>query len=678
MPPNLQISARNDLLNILKNFFENENINYDKNNLALSTPNRLIIYFKNVQKEVIKISKNIRGPSTNSSEEALKGFLISNKIAKNKIYKKKLDNGEYYFFNTPKKKIKTKFLLEEKIPDLLSKIKWKKSMRWGSYELYWGRPLKSIMAIYDGNTLGFNYYHLKSSNKTVVDKDFEEKTKVIKDFKSYKKFFSKERIIIDQNERKKFIEKNLINSSKSKNYKLFIKNKLIDDVTNILDRPKIILCSFDKKFLKMPKELIVTTIEYHQKYFLVYDQSSKLTNMFYVVADCNDNKGLIKKGNENVIEARLSDAEYFWNINKSKNMIKQVSLLQNVNYFKGLGSYLDKVQRLKKICGFLSDEFLISKEKVEIASTLSKVDLLSELVNEFPELQGILGGYFAEAQGFDKEICDSIKDQYLPLGADSRIPKNIYSITLSLADKIDTLVGFFGVNITTSSSKDPYGLRRLTLGLIKIIIHNNKNIKLNELINFNCQVYESQSIKFDNKVILDKLSNFILERLKYFMKDKEIRQDIIETSLININLNNLHVIYTKAYKLNKIINKEVGKDLIKNYKRAYNLINSDLNKIEYETLSSVDPALFKNDYEKNLYKKLHDIRKNFYNIKIENDYDAQLMLLASIKQDINIFFENVIVNDNDESIKKNRLLLLKFLCKTFDNYLSFAKIENIK
>ncbi len=678
MPPNLQISARNDLLNILKNFFENENINYDKNNLALSTPNRLIIYFKNVQKEVIKISKNIRGPSTNSSEEALKGFLISNKIAKNKIYKKKLDNGEYYFFNTPKKKIKTKFLLEEKIPDLLSKIKWKKSMRWGSYELYWGRPLKSIMAIYDGNTLGFNYYHLKSSNKTVVDKDFEEKTKVIKDFKSYKKFFSKERIIIDQNERKKFIEKNLINSSKSKNYKLFIKNKLIDDVTNILDRPKIILCSFDKKFLKMPKELIVTTIEYHQKYFLVYDQSSKLTNMFYVVADCNDNKGLIKKGNENVIEARLSDAEYFWNINKSKNMIKQVSLLQNVNYFKGLGSYLDKVQRLKKICGFLSDEFLISKEKVEIASTISKVDLLSELVNEFPELQGILGGYFAEAQGFDKEICDSIKDQYLPLGADSRIPKNNYSITLSLADKIDTLVGFFGVNITTSSSKDPYGLRRLTLGLIKIIIHNNKNIKLNELINFNCQVYESQSIKFDNKVILDKLSNFILERLKYFMKDKEIRQDIIETSLININLNNLHVIYTKAYKLNKIINKEVGKDLIKNYKRAYNLINSDLNKIEYETLSSVDPALFKNDYEKNLYKKLHDIRKNFYNIKIENDYDAQLMLLASIKQDINIFFENVIVNDNDESIKKNRLLLLKFLCKTFDNYLSFAKIENIK
>ena len=678
MPPNLQISARNDLLNILKNFFENENINYDKNNLALSTPNRLIIYFKNVQKEVIKISKNIRGPSTNSSEEALKGFLISNKIAKNKIYKKKLDNGEYYFFNTQKKKIKTKFLLEEKIPDLLSKIKWKKSMRWGSYELYWGRPLKSIMAIYDGNTLRFNYYHLKSSNKTIVDKDFEQKTKLFKDFKSYKKFFSKEKIIIDQNERKKFIEKNLINSSKSKNYKLFIKNKLIDDVTNILDRPKIILCSFDKKFLKMPKELIVTTIEHHQKYFLVYDQNSKLTNMFYVVSDCDDKKGLIKKGNENVVEARLSDAEYFWNINKSKNMIKQVSLLQNVNYFKGLGSYLDKVQRLKKIGGFLSDEFLISKEKVEIASTLSKVDLMSELVKEFPELQGILGGYFAEAQGFDKEICDSIKDQYLPLGADSKIPKNNYSITLSLADKIDTLVGFFGINITTSSSKDPYGLRRLTLGLIKIIIHNKKNVKLSELINLSCQVYESQSIKFDNKVILDKLSNFILERLRYFMKENEIRQDIIETSLININLNNLQSIYIKAYKLNKIINKEIGKDLIKNYKRSYNLLNSDLNKIEYENLGSVDPALFKNDCEKNLYKKLHEIRKDFTNFKIENDYDAQLMLLASVKQHINIFFENVIVNDNDESIKKNRLLLLKFLCKTFDNYLSFAKIENIK
>ena len=678
IPPNLQISARNNLVENFINFFEKENIKYDKNFSSLSSPNRLIIHFKHIQNELIKDSKEIRGPRCDANEDALNGFLSSNQISTNKIYKKKVDKTEYYFYKTLKKTIKTKKLLEENIPNLLTKIKWKKSMRWGTYDLYWGRPLKSIMAIYEGKILKFKYHHLLSSNKTFIDKNFEDKTKVFKDFKSYKNFFKKRNVIVDQNERREYILKNLIKLSKLKNHKIFIKDSLIDDVVNILDKPNILLCAFDQKFLNMPKELIITTIEYHQKFFIVYDNNSKLTNLFYVVSNSEDMNGLIKKGNENVVEARLSDAEYFWKKNKSKNMIKQVTKLQNINYYNGLGTYFDKIQRIKKLSGFLSDELLISKEKVELASTLSKVDLLSELVNEFPELQGILGGYFAEAQGFEKEVCESIKEQYLPSGPDSKIPKNNYSITLSLSDKVDTLVGFFGLNIIPSSSKDPYGLRRLTIGLIKIIIDNKKNIKLNELIYYSCQIYNNQSIKFDSKILLEKLSYFILERFKFYMKEKKIRQDIIETSLIKFNLNSLLTIYNKASKLNKIIDKKIGTDLTMNYRRSYNILNSEIKIIKNEDLSSVDPALFKNEYDKNLYKKLCDVAKSFTNIKIENDYDAQLTLLSSVKQELTNFFENVIVNDNDVNIKKNRLLLLKFLCKTFDNYLSFAKIETAK
>ena len=244
-----------------------------------------------------------------------------------------------------------------------------------------------------------------------------------------------------------------------------------------------------------------------------------------------------------------------------------------------------------------------------------------------------------------------------------------------MSDKIDTLVGFFGLNIIPTSSKDPYGLRRLAIGLIRIIIGNKKNIKLKELINFSCQLYNIQSSNFKNKNVREKLSYFILERFKNFMKEKEIRQDIIETSVINFNLNDLIKVYIKANKLNKIINKEIGINLIKNYKRSFNILNSDVNILNSENLSLVDPALFKNEYEKNLYKKLNIIKKNFENIKIENDYDTQLKQLSSLKQEVTSFFENVIVNDNDENIKKNRLLLLELLCKTFDNYLSFAKIE---
>ena len=678
IPPKLQISARENLLTNFINLFHQENVKYNKNFSALSTPNRLIIYFKDVQDETIMEAKEIKGPNIDASNDALKGFIDSNKISKSKIFKKKTEKGEFYFYNTLKKKIKTKNLLEENIPNLLSKIKWKKSMKWGNYEMYWGRPLKSIMAIFGGKVLTFKYHHIKSTNKTFIDKDLEEKNKFFKDFKSYKTYFSRQNVLIDNTERKKYIINNLHKLSKSKNLKIIIKDQLLEDVTNILERPKIILCSFNNNFLNMPNELIITTLEHHQKFFITYNQNSNLTNSFYLIADCDDKNGLIKKGNENVVEARLSDAEYFWNKNKSKNMIKQISLLQNINYFKGLGNYFDKVERLKKLSSLLSDEFLISKDKAELAAAISKVDLLSELVNEFPELQGILGGYFAEFQGFDKDVSQAVKEQYLPLGTDSKVPKNNYSIALSLSDKIDTLVGFFGLNVFPTSSKDPYGLRRLVIGIIKIIIDNKKKVKIKDLINSSCQVYNSQSIKFDNIIILEKITAFILERLKYFMREKGIRQDIIETSLINFNLDNLLIIFIKAKKLNKIINKEIGLNLIQNYKRSYNILNSEKNVISNENLSTVDPTLFNNDYEKDLYKKLQYIRKNLTNIRIENDYDAQLILLSSAKQEITNFFENVIVNDNDENLKKNRLLLLKLVCKTFDKYFSFAKIEIIK
>ena len=674
MPPKLQISARENLLQNIINFFKFQNIGYDKNYYSTSTPNRLIIYFKKVELQTIKKSKEIKGPSVGSSEEKLNGFINSYKIPKNKIYKKKLGKDEFFFYKTKEEKINTKKLLQNKFPEILSQVKWKKSMRWGSYDLFWGRPLKSIMSIFNGNVLSFSYYHLRSSNKTFIDQN-EGKLKSFQNYFYYKKFFKNHGIIVDHNERKKIIENTLYKISNSKNFKLTDNNKLIDEVTNILEKPKVIFCSFNKSFLNMPEELIINTIEKYQKNFLVYDRKNKLTNNFFVVSNCHNKTELIKKGYEKVVEARLFDADYFWKKNKSKNMIKQVFQLKDINYFTGLGNYLNKAERLKKLGGLISDNLLISKEKVEVAATICKVDLISELVNEFPELQGLLGGYFAEAQGFEKEVCLSIKEHYLPTGQNSKVPKNNYSITLALSDKIDTLVGFFGIDLIPSSSKDPYGLRRLSIGLIKIVIENKKNLKIRELINYSCQLYNDQSIKINNENIVNDLTKFISERFKYFMKEKGIRNDIIDTSLTYFDLDNLLKIYNKANKLNKVINKQTGIDLIESYKRAFNILNSEMKFNDKITDYNIDPELFKNKYEKNLYDKINDIRKNLTSINIEYDYEAQLSLLASIKRETSEFFENVIVNDKDKDIKNNRLQLLKMLCKTFDNYLNFNKIE---
>ena len=674
IPSRLQINARNDLLHIFKKFFEdNRIIIKDKINIY-STPNRLIVHINKISKNVIKKAEEIRGPNINAPEKALEGFLKSNKIGREKVFKKSTEKGIFYFYNKPSQKIKTFDLFKDNIASLLLKISWKKSMKWGNHNLYWGRPLKSILALFDKKIIDFKLNHLQSSNKTFIDKDLEDDVKSFNEFKSYIKFFKQKGIIINQNKRKEFITKEVNKITKKKKIQINPNEKLIEEITNIVEKPKILVCEFNKKYLEIPQEILIITMQTYQKYFPTFDNRNKITNNFIVVADRKDKKGFVKLGNQNVINARLADAEFFWNRNKSQNLVKQISKLKEINYFKGLGSYFEKIQRVRKLSGKISDELLISKEKIEIASSISKVDLMSDLVGEFPELQGVMGGYFAREQGFDEEISLAVSEHYLPSGIESRVPKKPYSIALSLSDKIDSLVGFFGVNLKPTSSKDPYALRRMTISLIRLIIENQKKIKLRDLINFSINLYKEQNYSFDSKLINDELGDFIVDRLKNYLKEKNIRSDIIECSTNSYGIDNLLKIYNKSLSLNKNIDKDLGLDVIAIYKRSANILNSE-DKSNYEILGSADPELFKNDYEKKLYKKIHTIRKYFSSVDRDENYDESLKTLSSAKIEVNEFFDNVIVNDQEEMIKKNRLELLKMLCKSFDNYFNFSNIE---
>ncbi len=676
IPAKLQLSARNNLLKLFRDFFESESIETHGKEKAYSTPNRLIIHFDKIKKDIIKKAEEIRGPKTEAPDIAIEGFIKSNNIKKKDIFKKKIDKGEFYFFKKPKIKLKTHDILEKNIPNILNSISWNKSMKWGQYQLYWGRPLKSILAVLDGKTLKFKYHHLNSSNTTYIDKNLEEKTKLFKSFSEYQSYFKKLKIIIDNNLREKFIYGELKKISLRKNLKIEIDKNLLKEVTDLVEKPKILFCSFDKKFLLIPEEIIILTMKYHQKYFSILDNNGKLTNNFFVVSDNEDSHGYIKSGNESVIEARLSDAEFFWRKNKSQNMVKQVSGLKKINFFKGLGSYFEKVQRIRKLGGIISDELLISKEKIEIASSICKVDLLSDLVGEFPELQGILGGYYANAQGFEKDVCLAISEHYLPIGIDSKIPKKPYSVALSLSDKLDSLVGFFGKNLKPTSSKDPYALRRSATGIIRIIIENNMKFKLRDLINYSANLYNQQELKIEDGNLQHEIGEFLVDRLRNYMKEKEIRTDIIESAIGNNGIDNILDTYKKALNFNKVIKKQIGEDVVFIYKRASNIISEPIKKKELEQMSNADPGLFKNEMEKNLYKKIHEIRKFFTNVANENEYQNMLIELASSKKEVTDFFDNVTVNDENDAIRINRLGLLQMLCATFNNYFNFSKIDN--
>ena len=675
IPSSLQKNLREDLLVSFNKFFNDRLISFKKGS-SFSTPNRLIILFEGLQKQVVLKSEEIKGPNINAPEIALEGFIRSNNISKNDLYKKTVDKKEFYFFKTKLKKLNTYELLEEFIPKTLEKTQWKKSMKWGNYNLKWGRPLKSILAVFDKKKLIFDFHHLSSSNTTFIDKEFEENKKIFTNFKDYNNFFKKLNIIIDQELRKNLIEKKFNEILTKKNIKIEKNTRLLDEVVDLTDQPNVLLCEFDRKFLNVPKEILIITMQNHQKYFPTFDNKGNITNEFLVVTNKQDKKGFIKLGNERVVEARLSDAEFFWFKDKSQNLVKKVSKLKSMNYFKGLGTYFDKVQRMRKLGGMLSDELLISKEKVELSASVCKVDLVSELVGEFPELQGIMGGYFADSQGFEKDVSLAIREHYLPTGSDSKLPKKPYSVALSIADKVDTLVGFFGINQKPTSSKDPYGLRRLALGIIRIIIQNKKDFKIRDLISYSSSLYADQGFEFENKFLQRELSEFLTERLKFFMKEEKIRHDIIHASTNSSNLDHAVTIFGKARSLNKIIQKQNGVDLIASYKRASNILESELKNEEIELSNSTDPGIFKTDFEKNLFKKIKELSKYFNNIHKDENYEDSLNYLANSKKVVFDFFDNVIVNEEDVNIKKNRLELIQMLCKTFDNYVNFSLIDS--
>ena len=674
IPANLQKNFREKLLEEFREYFINKSIK-SKKSFSLSTPNRAIIVFEGLQKKIKVGSEEIKGPKTSAPVEAIEGFLRSNKIDKKQLIKRDTEKGEFYFFKTPSKTLNTSDLLKDLIPKLLGGDQWKKSMKWGEFNLNWARPLKSILSVFDEKIIDFKFYHLTSSNRTFIDKDYEEKTGVFKNFKSYERFLKIHGTIVDQTKRKQIIQKEFTKILSKK--KLFILEnlKLFDEVVDLVECPNVLLCDFDKKFLLIPKEILILTMQSHQKYFPTIDKNNQITNQFLLVANKKDQKGLIKLGNQRVVDARLSDAEFFWNKDKTQNLVKKVSELKKINFFKGLGTYFDKVQRMRKLGGMISDELLISKEKVELSASICKTDLTSDLVGEFPELQGIMGGYFSAQQGFDKDICLSITEQYLPIGLDSNVPKKPFSIALSMTDKIDNLVGFFGIDEKPTSSKDPFALRRVALGIIRIIIENKKDLKLNDLLNYSIGLYQEQNFTLVNDDLKKDLSNFLKDRFRYYLKEKDIRFDIIEASISNFSTNKLFSSFEKARCVNKIINNQIGIDITSSYKRASNILQSEMENKEIEITNTTDPGIFKSDYEKNLFKKITDIKKYYSDIDNNENFEESLSVLAGAKKEVFEFFDNVKVNEDNEDLRKNRLELINMLCKTFQNFMNFQLLK---
>jgi glycyl-tRNA synthetase beta chain len=674
IPSKLQIDTRRKIKQIFEEKLQIKEIKFNSSK-SFSTPKRLVFVIDGLPEKIEQKGKNLKGPKVDAPQVALDGFIKSNNLSKSDIYKKKIEKGEFYFANTKPKIINILQELQHIVPSVMRDYSWKKSMKWSSYDLNWGRPLRSIIALFNNKVINFDYFHLQSNNLTFVDETNGEKQKKVSNFKSYLSILKSKNIVLDHEKRKEIILKKFKNICNLKKLKNHFNEKLIDEVVNLVEKPNVIVGKFDKIYLKIPKEILIITMQQHQKYFPLFDKNDKLTNIFLLVANLPDKKGYIKIGNQRVIESRLSDAKFFWDKNKTQNLVKQVSKLKNLSYFKRLGTFYEKTQRLRKLASLISDQLNLNKEKVEIVSSICKADLVSDLVGEFPELQGIMGKYFAIEQGFEEDISMAISDHYLPIGVNSDVPKKILSSAVAIIDKIDVLVGFFGINEKPSSSKDPFALRRNAIGLLRIIMENKLNIQLKDLINYSIVIYGEQNVNFPNNLVAKDVLLFLRERFRSLLKDKKIRNDIIDAVDTSYAGDDFLKLYQKCLIINKNISKDICKNIIGTYKRASNIINQELRNEKEKIIGHPEASLFTKDEEKYLFEKINEIRKYFSSTKKQESYEETLKILAEAKPTTDNFFDNVIVNDENIDIKKNRLELLQMFCRTFNNFIDFSKVQ---
>ncbi len=672
IPPQLQIAARSQIKQFIENSFKENNIKY--NSLSVySSPTRLTLFIKELAEKIKTEAKEIKGPKLGSPDQVIQGFLRAKNVSEKELIKKDTDKGKFYFIKTQPQSIFVEDLLTKIIPKAIESISWKKSMRWSDHNLMWGRPLRSIFARYNNKKLSFRFEHLDVSDEVIIEQDLITKNKKIKDFKDYLNFLKSNKIIVDHNEREKIILKKIRSFSQSKQYKENLNLNLLEEVVNIVEDPNLLHVSFSKSFLEIPKEIIISTLEKHQRYFPIFDSRDRLINYFFVVANKKDEKRLITQGNKRVVEARLADAKFFWDKDRSKNLIKQIANLKAITFYEKLGTIYDKTQRLRQLAGLLSDDLNINKEKVQVAASISKSDLCSDLVGEYPDLQGIMGKYFALAQGFEKDVANSVSDHYLPTGLTSELPKKPFSYSISIVDKIDTLVGFFVIDEKPTSSKDPFALRRAAIGLLRIIIENKLSFKLRDIIIYAIRLYQEQGVEIKNEKTEQQVLEFIKERMRNVLKLKNVKTDIIEASISSHVGDNFLALYAKTILMNKYKNKGIGLNAISSYKRASNI----LEKAGKEIIGRPDAVLFRKDEEKILYEKINEIRKAF-TVKDDNkDYESLLIKLSGTKEFTDNFFENVVVNDENQDIKNNRLELLKMICNTFDSFIDFSKLEGL-
>lgn len=680
IPARMQRGAADDLQRLVTAAFKGEGLAFSDIK-AHVTPRRLVLHVEGLPEAQPDLHEERKGPKVGAPEKAVEGFLRSTGKTIDEVDIQTGPKGDFYVAITERKGGPTADVIAEIVPSVIRDFPWPKSQRWGSSSLRWVRPLHRILCLFDGKVVPFRVEEITSTDKTSGHRFLAPQSFSVKDFEGYEAGLRDAKVMLDRDERKAAIRAGAEEAAKATGFELIEDEALLDEVAGLVEWPVVLTGKIDDDFMDVPAEVLVTAMRSHQKYFSLREPASgKLAPRFIVVANMEtaDKGAAIIDGNERVLRARLSDAKFFWDQDRKQKLESRLAGLKEMVFHARLGTVHDKVDRVEMLAEKCADVIGADKIDTRRAARLSKADLLTEMVAEFPELQGLMGRYYAIGDGEKEAVGDAIRDHYSPQGPSDPCPSAPVSIALALAEKIDILTGFWAIDEKPTGSKDPFALRRAALGSIRLILENNLRIKLLDL--FQCAANQqtvdgnTHERHVDGAEIAD-LMSFFADRMKPWLREQGVRHDLIDAVFALGDQDDLVLIVERVKALEVFLAADEGTDLLALYRRAVNILGKEEKKDKTEYVGDANPALFEQDEERQLFADMADVLGKADKAVEAEDFASALAAVSTLRGPVDAFFENVTVNAKDKQVRENRLLLLSRIRTVLESVAVFSKIE---
>jgi len=657
--------------------FKENRIEYKSLN-TFGTPRRLVLFVKDMEEKQKDLELEMKGPSVraaydkdNNPTKALLGFAKANGLELKDIYVKELNGAEYVYGKKHLIGEKTIEVLKRILPELLVSISFPKSMKWGNKSFRFARPVRWLVPIFGDELVEFNKDNITCSKYSRGHRVLSQGEVEISNASDYFDKMREAYVIVDQDERRELIINQCEEIAKKVNGKILYDSELLEEIVYLVEYPTALLGSFEKEYLNLPREVIITPMKEHQRYFPLEDENGKMMNNFIAVRNGDNNyMDIVRKGNERVLRARLSDAKFFYEEDKKVPLDDCVEKLKHVVFQESLGTIYDKTMNIINNSIYLAHELGLDEasiNKLKRAAYLSKADLVTNMVKEFDELQGIMGREYAMVQDEGIEVAQAIEEHYMPRYAGDRLPDSIIGAIIGIADRIDTISGCFSIGIQPTGSQDPYALRRQAISIINIILGMGLHINFDELMKKAAEPYINKGIvKSDLSKLYDEIKEFFMQRLKNVLLDRGYEYDVID-SVLKIGLKDILDSFLKIEELTKWKKREDFLNIVSSFIRVSNLAKkTDSAQVNAELLSEAE--------EKRLYESYINVSHVFDEAMAKKEYDNALKAVMTMKPCIDDFFDNIMVMVEEENIRKNRLAILKSIENMMLNFADLSII----